>query len=45
MTLDEAESIIMAVEVGKFRGSASECAQALLMIAARPDDEKEEAQP
>ena len=37
MTYDEAESIIMAVEVGRFHGAPSECAHALLMIANRDE--------
>lgn len=34
MTLEQAEDIVMAAEVGVFRGSASELAHAILLIAA-----------
>ena len=40
MTEDEAESIIMAVEVGMFQGKASECAQALIILALRKDEKE-----
>ena len=41
MTEDEAESIIMAAEVGMFKGARSELALALLLIAARDKRESE----
>lgn len=39
MTEDDAESIIMSVEVGLFRGAPSEVAHALLVIANREEEE------
>jgi len=35
MTEDQAESIVLAAEVGRFHGSRSELAHAILIIAAR----------
>lgn len=45
MTLEDAESIVMAVEIGVFHGSPSEYAQALLIIAGELEKDRERSCP